>query len=74
MLRLAPELGASEAGGSLGELLRSGTLGDLLREKMRSAIPSALQKGTDPGVLAGEIRVTNESTGSSPPEALRGST
>lgn len=46
-LRLVPEVGPIEADGSLGELLRSGTLGDMLREKIRKAILSALQKGTD---------------------------
>jgi hypothetical protein len=46
-LRLVPEVGPIEADGSLGELLRSGTLGEMLREKIRSAILSALQKGTD---------------------------
>lgn len=46
-LRLVPEVGPIEADGSLGELLRSGTLGDMLREKIRNAILSALQKGTD---------------------------
>ena len=46
-LRLVPEVGPIQADGSLGELLRSGTLGDMLREKIRKAILSALQKGTD---------------------------
>jgi len=46
-LRLVPEIGPIQADGSLGELLRSGTLGDMLREKIRKAILSALQKGTD---------------------------
>jgi hypothetical protein len=46
-LRLMPEVGPIQADGSLGELLRSGTLGDMLREKIRNAILSALQKGTD---------------------------
>lgn len=46
-LRLEPEVGPIEADGSFGELLRSGTLGDKLREKIRNAILSALQKGTD---------------------------
>jgi hypothetical protein len=46
-LRLVPEVGPIEADGSLGELLRSGTLGEILREKIRDAILSALQKGTD---------------------------
>jgi len=46
-LRLVAEVGPIAADGSLGEVLRSGTLGDLLCEKIRNAILSALQKGTD---------------------------
>jgi hypothetical protein len=46
-LRLVPEVGAIQADGSLGELLRSGTLGEMLREKIRDAILKAMQKGTD---------------------------
>jgi hypothetical protein len=46
-LRLVPEVGPIEADGSLGELLRSGTLGEMLRDKIRTAILSAIQKGTD---------------------------
>jgi hypothetical protein len=46
-LRLVPEVGPIQADGSLGALLRSGTLGDMLREKIRIAILSAMQKGTD---------------------------
>jgi hypothetical protein len=46
-LRLMPEVGPIDADGSLGELLRSGTLGEILRDKIRSAILSAMQKGTD---------------------------
>ena len=41
--------GPIEADGSLGELLRSGTLGEILRDKIRTAILSAMQKGTDLG-------------------------
>jgi hypothetical protein len=48
-MRLVPEVGPIEADGSLGELLRSGTLGDMLREKIRTSILSAMQKGTDLG-------------------------
>jgi hypothetical protein len=48
-LRLVPEVGPIQADGSLGELLRSGALGDMLQEKIRKAILSALQKGTDLG-------------------------
>ena len=46
-LRLVPEVGPIQADGSLGELLRSGTLGEMLRDKIRAAILSAMQKGTD---------------------------
>jgi len=46
-LRLAPEVGAIEADGPLGELLRSGTVGEMIREKIRTAILSAMQKGTN---------------------------
>lgn len=46
-LRLVPEVGTIEADGSLGELLRSGTVGATIREKIRSAILSAMQKGTN---------------------------
>jgi hypothetical protein len=46
-LRLVPEVGTIQADGSLGELLRSGALGEMIREKIRNAILSALQKGTN---------------------------
>jgi hypothetical protein len=46
-LRLVPEVGTIEADGSLGELLRSGTIGEMIREKIRSSILSAMQKGTN---------------------------
>jgi hypothetical protein len=46
-LRLVPEVGKIDADGSLGELLRSGTLGDMLRDKIRTSILSAMEKGTD---------------------------
>jgi hypothetical protein len=46
-LRLVPEVGTIEADGSLGELLRSGTVGAMIREKIRSSILSAMQKGTN---------------------------
>jgi hypothetical protein len=48
-LRLVSEVGPIEADGSLGEQFRSGTLGEILRDKIRSAIPSAMQEGTDLG-------------------------
>jgi hypothetical protein len=46
-LRLVPEVGKIEADGSLGELLRSGTLGDAIRDKIRTSILSAMEKGTN---------------------------
>ena len=46
-LRLVPEVGNIQADGSLGELLRSGALGEMIREKIRNAILSALQKATN---------------------------
>ena len=46
-LRLAVELGDIRATGSLGDLLRSGPLGATIREKIRTSILGALQKGTD---------------------------
>ena len=48
-LQLVPELGEIQADGSLGELLRSGVLGKTIREKIQSAMLSALQKGTNLG-------------------------
>jgi len=63
-LRLVPDVGRIEADGSLGEFLRSGTLGDMLRDKIRSAILSTLQKATDlratlPPALQGHARIQN---------------
>jgi hypothetical protein len=46
-LRLVPEVGTIEADGSLGELLRSGALGEMIKEKIRTSILSAMQKGTN---------------------------
>jgi len=46
-LRLVPEVGAIEADGSLGELLRSGALGATVQEKVQAAILNAMQKGTN---------------------------
>ena len=46
-LKLVPEVGNIQADGSLGELLRSGTLGEMIREKIRTAILSAMEKGTN---------------------------
>jgi hypothetical protein len=63
-LRLMPEVGPIDADGSLGELLRSGTLGEILRDKIRSAILSAMQKGTDlsttlPSAVQGYATIQN---------------
>jgi hypothetical protein len=46
-LRLVPQVGKIEADGSLGELLGSGTLGDAIRDKIRTSILSAMEKGTN---------------------------
>lgn len=48
-VRLVPEVGNIEADGSLGELLRSGPLGPALREKIRNALASSIQKSVNPG-------------------------
>jgi hypothetical protein len=46
-LTLVPEVGNIQADGSLGELLRSGALGEMIRDKIRNAVVSTLQKGTN---------------------------
>jgi hypothetical protein len=46
-VKLAPQVATIEADGSLGELLRSGSIGEMLREKIRTALVSAIQKGTN---------------------------
>jgi hypothetical protein len=61
-LRLVPEVGRIEADGSLGELLRSGTVGDMIRDKIRAAILSALEKGTNltatlPPAIQGHVAI-----------------
>jgi hypothetical protein len=61
-LRLVPEVGKIEADGSLGELLRSGSLGDMLKEKIRTSILSAMQKGTNlsvtiPAAIQGHVKI-----------------
>jgi hypothetical protein len=48
-LRLVPEVGTIEADGSLGELLRSSAVGEMIRDKIRTSILSAMQKGTNLG-------------------------
>jgi hypothetical protein len=63
-LKLVPEVGPIQADGSFGELLRSGALGDMLREKIRKAILSALEKGTDlsatlPPAVQGYAKIKN---------------
>jgi hypothetical protein len=63
-LRLVPEVGPIQADGSLGELLRSAALGNMLRDKIREAILSALQKGTDlnatlPPAVQGYAKIKN---------------
>ncbi len=44
-VKLEPEVGAIEADGSLGELLQSGSLGEMLRQRIRTSLESALEKG-----------------------------
>jgi len=63
-LRLVPDVGRIEADGSLGDFLRSGPVADMLRDKIRNAILSTLQKGTDlsatlPAALQGHARIQN---------------
>lgn len=54
--RLNPEVGTIQAGGSLGELLRSGSLGTMLREKITKSLVSAMQKGVSfGGTLPGAV-------------------
>jgi hypothetical protein len=48
-LGLNPEVGAIQADGSLGELLRSGSLGEMIQEKIRDSILNAMQKGANLG-------------------------
>src|SRR5262249_6312548 len=47
-LRLTPEVGAIQADGSLGELLRSGALGEMIQEKIRDSILNAMKKRPTP--------------------------
>jgi hypothetical protein len=63
-LQLVPEVGEIQADGSLGELLRSGELGETIREKIRSSILSALNKGTNlaatlPPAVQGYVTIQN---------------
>jgi len=63
-LRLVPDVGRIEADDSLGEFLRSGPIAEMLRDKIRSAILAALQKGTNlsatlPAALQGYARIQN---------------
>jgi hypothetical protein len=63
-LRLVPEVGKIDADGSLGELLRSGTLGDAIRDKIRTSILSAMEKGTNlsatlPPAIQGHATIQN---------------
>jgi hypothetical protein len=59
-----PEVGRIDADGSLGELLRTGTLGDMIRDKIRTSILSAMEKGTNlsatlPSALQGHAAIQN---------------
>jgi hypothetical protein len=63
-LRLVPEVGRIQADGSLGELLRSGAVGEMIREKIRTAILSAMEKGTNlsatlPPAAQGHVTIEN---------------
>jgi hypothetical protein len=63
-LQLVPEVGEIQADGSLGEVLRSGALGETIREKIRSSILSALNKGTNlsatlPPAVQGYVTIQN---------------
>jgi hypothetical protein len=63
-LQLVPEVGDIQADGSLGEVLRSGALGETIREKIRSSIVSALNKGTNlsatlPPAVQGYVTIQN---------------
>ncbi len=44
-VKLEAEVANIEADGSLGEMLRSGSLGETLRQKIRTSLESALEKG-----------------------------
>ena len=46
-VRLIPEIGAIEADGSLGDLLRSPSMGQMFREKISQALVSAIQKSAN---------------------------
>ena len=63
-LRLVPEVGRIQADGSLGELLRSGAVGEMIREKIRTAILSAREIGTNlsatlPPAAQGHVTIEN---------------
>ncbi len=44
-VQVVPEIGTIQADGSLGEMLQSGSFGDMLREKIRTSLLNAIQKG-----------------------------
>lgn len=46
-LRLAPEIGRVDAGGFVGELLRSGSLGEALRDTIAGSLLSAVRQAGD---------------------------
>jgi hypothetical protein len=46
-LRLTPEIGRVDAGGLIGEWLRSGSPGEALRDKIADSILSAVRQGSD---------------------------
>lgn len=56
-VRLDAEIGAIDADGPLGELLRSGSVGPALRDRIRDALQKAMQKSTDlEGVVPAQAR------------------
>jgi hypothetical protein len=46
-LRLTPEMGRVDAGGTVGELLRSGSLGETLRDRIADTVLSTVRQGAD---------------------------
>lgn len=57
VVRLDARIGALEADGPLGEMLRSGAAGNAIRDKMREALLKVLERSTDlEGVLTPQTR------------------
>lgn len=69
-VKLTGEVGEVQADGSLGELLRSGSFGETLREKVRTSILAALDKGANlravlPDSIAGVAKIGSAAFGDS---------